>query len=134
MGILDNIVNKAEELTGIGTGKSKILGAMSGLLGSGQTGGLTGLVEKFKQNGLGNVVSSWIGHGQNETVTGDQIKQVLGADKIKEFAEKSGLPVEEAPNKIAEILPGVVDKLTPEGKIPEGDIFSKGLDYLKSIF
>ena len=131
MSILDNLMNKAHDLTGT-KDKTDIVDAITEML-AGNKDGLTGIVDKFKQNGLGNTISSWIGTGENKTITGDQVKQVFGTDKIKELAEKTGLSTEDAAKKVAEVLPGMLDKLTPDGKVPDGNIFSKGLGYIRSI-
>lgn len=131
MSILDNLMNKAHDLTGT-KDKTDIVDAITEML-AGSKDGFTGIVDKFKQNGLGNTISSWIGTGENKTITGDQVKQVFGTDKIKELADKTGLSTDDAAKKVAEVLPGMLDKLTPDGKVPEGNIFSKGLGYIRSI-
>lgn len=78
-------------------------------------GGLDGLVQKFKANGLGDIVNSWIGSGANHPITADQIQQVLGQDRIIAIASKFGMSSEDASAKLAQLLPSVVDKLTPGG-------------------
>ena len=95
-------------------------GGLSGLQDQvlGQVGGLRGLVEKFKQNGLGDTVNSWIGTGENKSISPDQVQQGLGLENLTAMAEKIGIPVDMLKQKLAEFLPGVVDKMTPEGKLP----------------
>jgi uncharacterized protein YidB (DUF937 family) len=84
----------------------------------GLLGGLGGLLEKFQQGGHGNVINSWIGSGQNQPVQPGQLGTVLGPNIIKTLAQSSGLSEEELTKQLSQILPGIVDKLTPNGRIP----------------
>ncbi len=101
---------------------------------SNRQGGLSGLAEAFQQKGLGDIVSSWIGTGQNLPVSADQIQQVLGDEQIRALAQKSGISTDAAGSQLAELLPGIVDKLTPGGQIPQGgDLMSSGMGFLKNL-
>ena len=84
----------------------------------GLLGGLGGLVDKFQKGGLGDVVNSWVGHGQNQPVTPGQLGPALGPDIIKTLAQRSGLSEEELTRQLSQVLPGLVDKLTPHGRLP----------------
>jgi uncharacterized protein YidB (DUF937 family) len=84
----------------------------------GLLGGLGGLVDKLQKGGLGNVVNSWVGHGQNQPVTPNQLGPALGPDIIKTLAQRSGLSEEELIRQLSQALPGLVDKLTPHGRLP----------------
>jgi uncharacterized protein YidB (DUF937 family) len=84
----------------------------------GLLGGLGGLVDKLQKGGLGSVVNSWVGPGQNQPVTPGQLGPALGPDIIKTLAQKSGMSEEELTKQLAHALPGVVDKLTPAGRLP----------------
>ena len=84
----------------------------------GLLGGLGGLVEKLQKGGLGNAINSWIGTGQNQPVSPGQLGSALGPDIIKMLAQRSGLSEEEITKQLSQILPGVVDKLTPHGRLP----------------
>ena len=84
----------------------------------GLLGGLGGLLEKLQNGGLGNAINSWIGHGQNHPVSPGQLGSALGPDIIKMLAQRSGLSEEEITKQLSQILPGVVDKLTPHGRLP----------------
>jgi len=84
----------------------------------GLLGGLGGLVDKLQKGGLGNVVNSWIGHGQNQPVSPNQLGPALGRDIIKTLAQRSGLSEEELTKQLSQVLPGLVDKLTPNGRLP----------------
>ena len=84
----------------------------------GLLGGLGGLLEKLQKGGLGNAINSWIGTGQNQPVSPGQLGSALGPDIIKMLAQRSGLSEEEITRQLSQILPGVVDKLTPHGRLP----------------
>jgi uncharacterized protein YidB (DUF937 family) len=84
----------------------------------GMLGGLGGLLDKLQKGGLGDVANSWIGTGQNQPVSPKQLGPALGSDIIKALAQRSGLSEEELTKQLSQILPGVVDKLTPAGRLP----------------
>ncbi len=98
-----------------------------------QNGGLSGILDKFKQGGLGETAASWVGKGENMPVSSDQIASVLGSGAIAEMAAKFGINPETLSAQIAQHLPGVVDKLTPDGEVPaeSGNILSTVLGMLK---
>jgi len=97
-------------------------------------GGLDGFLEKFKANGLGETVASWVGTGDNHPVSGDQIHSALGPDVIAQIASKLGMDQEKAMSLLSQYLPLVINQLTPNGEVEEGSWLSKGLDMLKSQF
>jgi uncharacterized protein YidB (DUF937 family) len=84
----------------------------------GLLGGLGGLLDKLQKGALGDVVNSWIGSGQNQPVSPKQLSPALGSDIIKALAQRSGLSEEEITKQLSQVLPGVVDKLTPAGRLP----------------
>lgn len=98
-----------------------------------QNGGLDGILEKFKASGLGEHAASWVGTGENLTVTPEQISSVLGDGQIAAMAEKFGLTPEVLSNQIAEHLPGVIDKMTPNGEVSaeSGGLLASVLGMLK---
>lgn len=118
MGVLDGLLS---QVTGSVSGPS---GQQTGLAGSilsmlGQEGGLQGLVQTMKDKGLGGVAASWVGTGPNQAISADQIQQILGNEKLQQFAQQHGLNIDEIKNHLAQILPVAVDKLTPGGSMPE---------------
>lgn len=113
MGIFDDI---AGAVTG-GDKDKGVMDAIGGMLGGGA--GLNGLVENFTKGGLGETIGSWIGTGSNLPISADQIKSVLGNEQVKAIAGKLGVSTDDVANKLATLLPQVVDKITPDGKIPE---------------
>jgi uncharacterized protein YidB (DUF937 family) len=90
-------------------------------------GGLAGLVQAFHEKGLGDVVRSWIGTGANEPITTEQLESVFGREKLKELAGKAGISMDVFKAKLSEVLPMVVDKLTPDGKLPDASELDKQL-------
>ena len=80
-------------------------------------GGVQGIVEQFQKQGLGATVQSWISNGPNQAISADQLHQALNSDVLKELAAKSGLSTQDLAAKLSTILPQVIDKLTPEGKV-----------------
>jgi len=86
--------------------------------GGGLLGGLGGLLDRFQQSGQGSVINSWIGNGQNQPVQPGQLRSILGPNILKSLAQSSGLSEQELTKQLSQILPGVVDKLTPHGRIP----------------
>ena len=116
MGLLDGLENAA---------LGKLMGGNSNPMVSGllqmiqnQPGGLPGLLQSFHDKGLGSVASSWVGTGENMPISADQIHQVLGSDQVKALAAKVGVSPDQASSAIAQLLPGIVDKLTPNGEVP----------------
>lgn len=109
-----------------------LLGSVLETVGKEQGGGLAGLVQAFQQNGLGDAVASWIGTGQNQPITAGQIQAVLGSDAVKQIAAKMGLSPDAVSAKLAEVLPGAIDRLTPDGQLPEGGLLGQALSALRS--
>ena len=98
-----------------------------------QNGGLAGVLDKFKAGGLGEAAASWVGKGENIPVSADQISSVLGSGAIAEMAAKFGISPEMLSAQIAEHLPTVVDKMTPNGDVEadSGGLLSTVLGMLK---
>lgn len=130
MGLLDQVIG------GLATnalgGKGNGLADMAMQLVNQYPGGLGGLVQAFQQGGLGEIVNSWVSTGKNLPVSGDQLSSVLGSDFIGKLAGQAGVAPQEVSNGLADLLPGLVDQLTPGGKLPEGgDLLAQGLGMLK---
>lgn len=143
MGFLDNVADKAVP-QGSGLMKPLVLAFMS-LLASGALsrkqepaptpstsptpnahaggllGGLGGLLEKLQQSGHGEVTKSWIGSGQNQPISPGSLGSALGPSIIKALSEKTGLSEQELTAQLSQLLPGLVDKLTPQGRLPTQD-------------
>ena len=129
MGLLDSVLGQvlgdgalqqqrqADQVGGIDLGS--LAGALGGLLANnGSQGGLGGLVDKFGQAGMGDVIGSWIGGGQNQPISGDQVQDALGPDTISQLANKLGINASMLLPLLATLLPTLIDKLTPQGQMP----------------
>ncbi|WP_211463074.1 YidB family protein [Collimonas silvisoli] len=134
MGLLDSV------LGAIGGGqqqandpKALLIQAAIGLLtkqgAGGAAGGLGGLLSAFEGAGLGQIAQSWVNNGQNQAITPDQVQQALGGGHLEELAQAAGISPSEAAGHLSEILPGLVDKLTPQGNAtaPAGGLDLGGL-------
>ncbi len=97
-----------------------------------QQGGLGGLLQQFQQKGMGDVADSWVSTGQNQPISGRQLEDVLGADTIGRLSQQAGLPADQGLGALAQLLPQMVDKMTPQGQVPQqNDLLAAGLDFLK---
>jgi len=108
---------------------NSILGAGSGKTdASGEANSLAGvLANKFSQSGCSGAFASWVGMGENQSISSDQIQKCLGSDQVKALAAKMGVDPDQASNLLAEFLPKVVDKLTPTGKVDPTADHQQGL-------
>ena len=82
-------------------------------------GGVQGIVAQLEQQGLGATVKSWVGSGPNQPITADQVQQALGPGAIAALAAKAGMSPPDLAQKLAQILPQAIDKLTPGGVVPK---------------
>lgn len=82
------------------------------------SGGLDVLINQFKQNGLEDVINSWIGTGQNQAVSPNQLREALGQKTINDLSRQSGAPQDDLLSQLSRYLPGVIDRLTPNGQLP----------------
>jgi len=120
MGLLDSILGAASGKSDASGGVTALVGVLGGLLA--QSGGLQGLANKFSQSGQGNAFASWVGMGENQPISSNQIQDALGSDQVNALAAKMGVDPAQASHFLAEYLPKVVDKLTPTGKVdPNAD-------------
>lgn len=134
MGLFDSIAGALEGQTEA-SGQGGMLGSVMGLLNSPEVGGLSGLMQKFSQGGMGEQVASWIGNGQNLPISGEQLQSALGSPLVQEIAAKMGLDPSTAASSLATLLPGVVDSMTPNGQLPEsGSEISQLLSGLSGLF
>jgi uncharacterized protein YidB (DUF937 family) len=116
MALLDSILSAVSGKTNSeGGGAAALVGVLGSLLE--QNGGLQGLANRFSHSGASNTFSSWVGMGENQPISSNQIEQVLGCDQVKALAAKLGINPAQASDMLAQYLPKVVDKLTPQGQI-----------------
>jgi uncharacterized protein YidB (DUF937 family) len=105
------------------------------LINSPQIGGLHGLMQIMQSKGLGDIASRWVGTGPNPSVSPAQLKDVIGDDHVQQFAQQTGMSHDQAASSLAQLLPHVVDQLTPNGTVPQhGMDMSSALEMLKSRF
>jgi uncharacterized protein YidB (DUF937 family) len=128
MGLLDSVVGALGQAQGGGTGaQPDLLQAVIAMLANGQgggqaggLGGLAGLVQQLQQAGLGDIVDSWVSTGQNLPVAPDQLGAALGGDAVSGLSRQLGVPGDDVLGQLAQLLPQVVDTLTPGGQLPQG--------------
>ena len=102
------------------------LGNLGGLLGGASvgsvlSGGLRDLIERFKQNGQGTAVDSWVKTGPNQPLAPEQLQQAIGPDVLNTLSQQTGLSREELLSRLTRELPAAVDKFTPDGRLPNED-------------
>jgi uncharacterized protein YidB (DUF937 family) len=135
MGILDGMAKGLlGKVLGGSSSQNPLMDIVFGLINNPQTGGLQGLIQTFKEKGLEDAISSWVSTGENQPVSGDQIQHALGGNFIQQIAQQLGSSKSEVSGGLANLLPDIVDKLTPAGKLPEGDQLTQGLELLKKSF
>ena len=105
------------------TSTGGVLGKLGGMLGGASAGGLLSgglrdLVERFKQNGHGQVADSWVNRGPNQPLRPDQLEQAIGPDVLHTLSQQTGLAREELLSRLTRELPAAVDKFTPDGRLP----------------
>lgn len=140
MGLLDSVLgavaNQGQQPSSGGNADAGIFGGLGGIVGAlasnpqliqlissmlsndGGQGGLGGLVSKFQQAGLGGAINSWIGSGPNEAVSGEQVTSALGSGTVSDIAAKLGVQPGEAADQLSQLLPGLINQLTPNGEAP----------------
>lgn len=138
MGLLDSVLGSVlggQQASGDGQGNAlggllgtllsnpQLLQVIAGLLGNdGANGGIGGLMARFQQAGLGDVIDSWVGSGQNQAISSEQLSAVLGPDTLADLSGKMGASSGDTASQLAQLLPGLIDQLTPAGQLPEGGL------------
>lgn len=140
MGLLDSVMGALggggqQQVPGAGGGQAALIGAVLAMLNQNGAagGGLGGLVAKFQQGGLGDVVGSWISSGHNLPISPTQLQDVLGSDLIGQLASQLGLSHHDASAQLSQVLPQVVDHLTPNGQLPAEGEASPGVGDIGAI-
>jgi len=95
-------------------------------------GGLEGLLQQFAQSGLGDQVKSWIGTGSNLPISQEDIQRVLGSGPLHDIAQRAGISPDAVAGSLASMLPQLVDKLSPGGTLPQGDLLAQALAALRA--
>jgi hypothetical protein len=127
MGLLDSLLGSL--LGGLNNNQqSGLMSAVSGLLT--QNGGIQGLLEKFGGHGLGDLVKGWVSTGPNPPATAQQVEQVFGASQLQQIAAQAGIDPKDIAGHLAQVLPQVVDKVTPQGEVVGEASLQQGLSSL----
>ena len=144
MGLLDQLAGQVLGSLGGGQGAQAGMGGLGGMQGSllqavielvqNSDGGLNGLLARLSQGGLAQQAASWVSTGQNLPVSAEQIGAALGGGRIEDLAAQLGMPAEQVAGGVAEMLPQVVDRLTPDGQVPgSNDLLGQGLAALSAM-
>ena len=133
MGLLDQVVGAMAG--GQSGGNNALLETVMKMVSDPQNGGLQGLIQSFQQGGLGDIVNSWVSNGQNLPISAEQLQSVLGGSALGNIASQLGMNPEEASGSLASMLPQLIDSLTPNGEVPQGnDLMAQGMEMLKGKF
>lgn len=124
MGLLDELLKNPEmmgDMAKFAADNPEIAKSVMQLLSSssGSGGGLGDILGSLQNGGLGDAVSSWLGSGDNHAVSPDALASALGADQVSSFADKAGVSGSEAGVLLAGLLPQIIDKLSPQGEVPD---------------
>jgi uncharacterized protein YidB (DUF937 family) len=97
-----------------------------------QNGGLPGIISKLQSGGMAQQVGSWVGTGQNMSISGSQLQEVLGSGSIGEIAQQLGMSHGDASSGLAQVLPQIIDHLTPAGQLGDNhaDLLAQALSAL----
>ncbi|MGE3151499.1 MAG: YidB family protein [Nitrospiraceae bacterium] len=132
MGLFDQLAQAASLFSQGGEKNDQLLQAMTQLLGKDSNiGGLSGLIQAFQKSGLSEIVNSWVSTGANLPISAEQIKQGLGSQFLQQLSAGTGLSQEACSSQLSSLLPTLVDKLTPEGTVPESNFLEQGLSLLR---
>jgi uncharacterized protein YidB (DUF937 family) len=101
------------------------------LMRTNSSGGLPGLLDRFRDHGFDDAVRSWISGGKNFTLGAQDVERVIGAARIELLAHKAGVPPKAAAAEMASLLPQLVDKLTPGGHLPDDEGLARNFDLLR---
>ena len=117
--------------SGSGGGLADVLGQVLGGGGRGAAGGLGGLgglLEQMQRAGFGEEANSWVSRGENKPISPDAMSQVFGDDGLEQISRQAGISPEEASRGLSALLPEVVDRMTPDGTVPDADALAKSVD------
>jgi uncharacterized protein YidB (DUF937 family) len=133
MGIFDDVKAAAGMGSALPGQHTGMLSAVLDYVNSPQVGGISGLQRMFQEKGLGGIVSSWISTGQNLPISADQLQNVLHSDALQQIAQKHGIDPSQLTSVMSNLLPGVVDKLTPNGQVPDHNTLQDLINAAKSM-
>ncbi len=124
MSLFDSVMGAVNNHVQQQGGIANVLSSL--LANNSELGGLSGLIDKFRQAGMGDAVNSWVGMGENQPISGNQVTDALGGDMLTKAASQLGLDPSQLSGQLAQMLPGLIDKLTPNGSVPAGGLGNAG--------
>ena len=127
MGLLDDVLAMAGSAGAQQSQHASALGAILSYLNSPQVGGLAGLQSMFQQGGLGHIISSWIGNGQNLPISASQLQNVLHGGALNQAAQQAGMDTSQLTGLMSTLLPHLVDKVSPNGQLPDASALQQML-------
>jgi uncharacterized protein YidB (DUF937 family) len=134
MSLFDSIISEAGQRFGLGDKSGTLLSALLALITDQSRGGFPGFLDRFSRAGLGDLASSWISSGDNAALSTQQVESALGEETIADIAGQADIDSLTAKSALAYMIPTVVDKLTPDGVVPEDkDLLSKIGDFLSGV-
>jgi uncharacterized protein YidB (DUF937 family) len=146
MGLLDQLANQmlggdtqraqgglqTAQLAGLAQAVIAMLGSQQ--QGGQQQAGLGGLLPGFQRAGLDGLIQSWISTGQNQAISGTQLRDALGSDRIDALSRQAGVSPDQGIGALAQLLPSLIDQLTPDGQVPDNSQIGKlGANLLRSL-
>ena len=111
---------------GIGDVLGQVLGGAAG--GRGAAGGLGGLLGQLQQAGFGEQADSWVSRGENKPISPDAMTQIFGREGLEQISKQAGISPDEASRGLSQLLPEVVDHMTPEGDVPDDGALASSVD------
>ena len=128
MGVFDGLLQGLAGGQGGSGGAASLQQALFGMLEQGGSDGLAGLAKNFQSHGLGDIFSSWVSTGENKPIAPEQLQTALGQDKLQQLSGGAGMALQAALPLLAQFLPVVIDKLTPQGQLPQNNnLLQQGL-------
>jgi uncharacterized protein YidB (DUF937 family) len=113
---------------GLGGILGQVLGGAGGGAAGGGAGGLGGLLEQLQRAGYGEQARSWVGRGENQPISPDAMSQIFGREGLQQISHQAGLSEEQTSRGLSQLLPEMVDRVTPEGQVPDADALSNSVD------
>ncbi|MGI4857660.1 MAG: YidB family protein [Janthinobacterium lividum] len=118
MSLLDTLAASfGQSSSGTGAAPGGLIGEAMSFINN-QPGGVTGLLDRFRQHGAGDAVDSWIGNGENQSIEPEVMSKVLGSETVTNLAQKFGVSSDQLSGMLATVLPNLVDRATPSGQVP----------------
>jgi len=114
--------------SGTGGGLADVLGQVLGGSGRGAAGGLGGLLEQLERAGFGEQANSWVSRGANKPISPDAMTQIFGHEGLEQISRQAGVSPDEASRGLSALLPEVVDRMTPDGAVPDAGALANSVD------